>query len=1110
MVINLLGLLLLFFFIINFVCLKLYIGYSIMIDKFFNNGYKEIAYDNPDKDNSFRRNIYLNPEDAIDKLLKLNQKNNHVYTSIYSYHEKLTASKDVNDADVIFDRLIFDFDAEESDNFILLQNGYNKIDLQKMNPEEITAIASGIKKEEQIALSECADDKAIQDYYIKKYENNYLIEPFNESKKVAEEFKRLFDVEPLLFFTSGKGLHLVVLLDNPIKIDNVNKVVEQIAKGFKKSLKLNTIDLSVSRDAKNRLIRLPCSQHQKTKLYNNQIMLNTKYLDMIDNSAVQNSFNDIVIPDNDTSGLESFLLELDASITKKLQNKAISKEIEVDARYSINDTANLSSNTELKNMFLKVYKSGHMNLIGHSFVHLCFRSGIPKEDVSDFFNSLQIEQNLNQVNSWIDRTYNLDIATDHVGGLNYFLEYVADASDDTERDSIIRYFKSLFTKKDAIAVEELEPFRIGNDATVYTATATLTNDKYTEIRIKDLLNNKGFDFVLDLKHSISKFTSNIDVDFDFKYTFTDAGFKIKSKKEFAELKKTIKNVVHINLPDAFEYALKTYLTKLYDKIVDKNKPDKSEVLILNVKENPASLKYQIELADYLEKELSIKKTTDNQYYYLNDTLIDFDNPTMDILTVGRLQYILLSKYGIRLPEDKVNTILKSIAGVNTIDTSRWELKNNYYLETSSGYGITKYPDHVITSKKLGLKINNRFCFFEYNPDIKLTNEWEDATLTERTLRQILIPKDNPEDTALYVDYLQRIGASFFENNIHKSITLYQGKGNNGKSILSHILKLIFKEYYIGIQPKEIESDLFTSSRVSGKHTIILDELAKKSLNTAWDIIKRYSNGLSNTTIREMYSDKADKFASYGMLFICTNVIPDLPINDNALLNRLDILVLPNRFAENPREHEYKIASGLEYQLENDFAGLEWLVNASIKAYKSIGNGTFRAKQSYKETLKILKETDDILNYVIDNTELSFASKTYNSEIVANYRAYCSENNISLSETDKILAKDIGFALYTYYGDKLEKEFDDNRKIHYNIRILSKDEIKARNERKLAIDEMTIPEDWIFEDASVEKSIYKLIKESRATTISDLQREYPTENIKRIVDNLIAKDLIYYE
>ena len=53
--------------------------------------------------------------------------------------------------------------------------------------------------------------------------------------------------------------------------------------------------------------------------------------------------------------------------------------------------------------------------------------------------------------------------------------------------------------------------------------------------------------------------------------------------------------------------------------------------------------------------------------------------------------------------------------------------------------------------------------------------------------------------------------------------------------------------------------------------------------------------------------------------------------------------------------------------------------------------------------------------------------------------------------------------------------------------------------------MTIPEDWIFEDATVEKTVYKLIKESRATTISELQREYPAENVKKIVDNLIAKD-----
>ena len=1083
-----------------------------MDNEYFRTGYREIAYNNPDKDNSFRRNMYLESEDAVEKLLKLNKQNNHVYTSIYSYHEKMTASKDVSDADVIFDRLIFDFDAEESDTFILLHNGYNKEDIKQLNPEEITARASEIKEDERIALSKCETDKDIQNYYLKKYEHDYLIEPFRESKKVAEEFKRLFDVEPLLFFTSGKGLHLVVLLNNPIKIDNVNKVVEQIAKGFKKSLNLKTIDLSVSRDAKNRLIRLPCSQHQKTKLYNNQIQLDTSYLNMIDNSAVQQSFNDIVIPDNDTSKLESLLLEVDASITKKLQNKAISKEIELDAKYSINDASELSSNTELKNMFLKVYKTGTMNLIGHSFVHLCFRSGIAREDVADFFYSLQIEQDLNKVDTWIERTYNLNLSKDHVGGLNYFLEYVAECSDNTERESLLQYFKSLFTRKDNIVVEELEPFRIGDNATEYTATATLTNDKYTEIRIKDLLSHKGFDFVLDLKNKKAKFTSSIDVEFDFKYSYTDAGFTIKSNKEFNELKKLIKNVLHINLPDVFEYNLKTYLSKLYEVIVEKNKPDKTEVLISNVDSNPASLKYQIELADYLETELTIKKTTDakRQYYYLNDSLKEFDSPTMDILTTGTLQNILLSKYGLRLPIAKVNTIIESFVGVNKIDNSRWELKNNYYLETSSGYGVAKKEHHIITSKKLGLEVDDKFCFFEYNPEVRLTNNWEDATLTERTLRQILIPKDNPEDTSLYIDYLQRVGASFFENNVHKSITLYQGKGNNGKSILSHILKLIFKEYYIGVQPKEIESDLFTSSRVSGKHTIILDELTKKSLNTAWDIIKRYSNGLSNTTIREMYSDKTDKFASYGMLFICTNTIPDLPINDVALLNRLDILVLPNRFAENPRENEYKIASGLEYQLENDFKGLEWLVNASIKAYKSMPNGTFRAKQSYKETLKIIKETDDILNYIIDNTEVSFVSKTYNHELVANYRAYCSEHNISISDSDKTLARDIGFALNTCYGDKLEKQLDDNRKSFYNIRILSKEEIKARNERTLAIDEFTIAEDWIFDDKTIEKSVYKLIKESRATTISELTAEYPNEDIRTIVDNLIAKDLIYFE
>ena len=72
-----------------------------------------------------------------------------------------------------------------------------------------------------------------------------------------------------------------------------------------------------------------------------------------------------------------------------------------------------------------------------------------------------------------------------------------------------------------------------------------------------------------MKNKKAKFTSSIDVEFDFKYSYTDAGFTIKSNKEFNELKKLIKNVLHINLPDVFEYNLKTYLSKLYEVIVEK-------------------------------------------------------------------------------------------------------------------------------------------------------------------------------------------------------------------------------------------------------------------------------------------------------------------------------------------------------------------------------------------------------------------------------------------------------------------------------------------------------------------------------------------------------------
>lgn len=341
--------------------------------------------------------------------------------------------------------------------------------------------------------------------------------------------------------------------------------------------------------------------------------------------------------------------------------------------------------------------------------------------------------------------------------------------------------------------------------------------------------------------------------------------------------------------------------------------------------------------------------------------------------------------------------------------------------------------------------------------------------------------------------------------------MYLGKGDNGKSLLSHLLRLIFQQHYIGIEPKELKKDLFTSSRVSGKHIILVDELTSDSLMGSWDILKRYSNGLSNTTSREMYSPDTDKLNSHGMMFLLTNMIPELPIDDVALLRRLDIHELPNRFVENPiKDDEYPIIPHIEYKLKSDYSGLEWLINASIKAYKTKKSGTFLLKQSYLDTLRIIRDTDTLLDYILDYTEVFNGSTTYNPDLIARYKQYCKDNDIQLTEsiTDESLSKDMGGKLKEVYSSKLDKgKF--NGKTHYNIRIKSKEEVESNKSVKiLTTEEYDINSDY--DISPITRNIYKLIENGQAVTKTDLEKEYESVKVKKALKELISKDYIYYD
>ena len=1077
-----------------------------------NEYYRELAY-KISKD-SMSRNRYSNNILDVEKLIE--QKNElgyPVYTSIYSYYSKLSKSEDVTSKDVVFDRLVFDFDVDVGDksegNYNLLKlNGYKSTDLGELSEDEIKQLADNIRTRESEEISKCSSEDEIRKYYQDKYEHNYLLEPYNEARKVGKWFKDKFNVECLYFFTSGKGVHVYILF-NPIKIKNVNEVVKHIAEKLDKGLKLKTRDKSVNDSASNHLIRIPTSKHQKTKLYVNQFFQDDTYLDMIDNSSIKYSLSDIKIPNNDTGLLEQTLKQLDEHISAELKNKSVRDESISKVTYTMDK--NIS---ELEKMFTKIYYQGCMNSMGFRFIHLCYRSNIPKSDVENFFKNLQVNQDLKKVQSWIDRTYSLDLDVDKVGGLQLFIEGIKEYSNPKDTNSLIEFFTNKFTKKDEVEYIDLESFKMNRTSKKSKVTAKLVNKKYHSIKIHDVMEKKGFNFIINIEDNISIFevrdseSDEMIISQSLKHKYEKKGYSLKNESKYNKAVKILCDEYGVpKLKDSFIMTVASYLSKYYNIIEDTNKPDKRDIIINNVVSNPTKTKYLTDLAELIEDELSIRKTSDkkNPFYYLDE-----NTSSMELLDVDNLGYILLKDYGIRLPISEVKKVINSIHGTEDIDNTVWEFSDNYYLTTTSGLEVQHY-DPIITPKKLGFKKDGKFHFFEYNPSIKLLNESENRTLTETTLRKIFIPKNNPTDTSIYIDFLERLGASFIENNIHKSITMYLGKGDNGKSLLTHILRLIFKEYYIGIEPKELKKDLFNSSRVGGKHIILVDELTSDSLMGSWDILKRYSNGLSNTTSREMYSPDTDKLNTYGMMFLLTNMIPELPIDDKALLRRLDIHELPNRFVENPiKKDEYPIIQHIEYKLEKDFEGLDWLINASIIAYNTKKTGTFSLKQSYTDTLRIIRDTDTLLDYILDYTEIFNGSTTYNSDLITGYKQYCKDNDIQLTEsiTEESLSKDMGSKLKEIYSSKLKKgKF--NGKTHYNISIKSKEEVESMKSIKIyTTEEYDITSDYNM--SSISRNVYKLIENGQAVTKTDLEKEYDSDEVKKALKELEDNDYIYYD
>ena len=345
----------------------------------------------------------------------------------------------------------------------------------------------------------------------------------------------------------------------------------------------------------------------------------------------------------------------------------------------------------------------------------------------------------------------------------------------------------------------------------------------------------------------------------------------------------------------------------------------------------------IETKKKVEDWYKIKVNADNKQekYYFN-----YDNNKYELLDTFQLGILLEKDFYLTLSERDITTIYGMLRNVVNPNNDAIAF-NNVILDTRT---FEILPKDTFTVKKIP---------FNYIP----INETKQDTLVERTLKEILIPANDSTKQDFYLDFLQRFGATF-------------KRVNDGKGIILKIMSMVHGDLAVSVKPSNLTDDFFATN-LSDTNLILIDELNKNSFtNQIVDVLKDVS-GRGVRDVRIMRSQETIKAKDYGVIMIATNNIPSVPFNQIAYWKRLILIELPNTFDEtldhntedNIKENILKANEDLEFELQEDTAGIEWLISASIEAYKNKGDN-FIITQSATAT-QLLSETVNPVNAFID-------------------------------------------------------------------------------------------------------------------------------------------------
>lgn len=549
---------------------------------------------------------------------------------------------------------------------------------------------------------------------------------------------------------------------------------------------------------------------------------------------------------------------------------------------------------------------------------------------------------------------------------------------------------------------------------------------------------------------------------------------------------------------------------------------------------------------YLTQEFNLRKIKtagSNDIYFYDQELRYYRKINAD-----ELESLIYNNYNALIENKNITRIYRSVINKNPRDGI---LNNNYLVFNNCFFDIHKMEavhidnetdrPNIFTNKTVGTFNNaenkidllnldiQTFQKLENKPPLEVVTAYTTGTLTERTLKQILIPIDNPNDYSNYIDFLERLGSIIEGKPIDKTITNYYGNGDNGKSLLELLIELIFNKNVI-TGNNHILEDERTVLNFQNKLVITIDEIDQNYFKNLIPTLKKISSPNSQFSGVPKYANEIQT-VKYPQIIIFGNDLPKLELTEKALIKRFNFIKLYNTFIdveEYERLTEEEKVTGCFYpkdpnlydKVREDKKGLEWLITTALLVYKykKEKNLRFSSYTNLEANLNLLKGIDNLQTFLAMYTELiaveDVANYTPNKQIKAKYLDWLEKKEYK--QIDGKLSSLIGKKLFYLYGnEKLRKKKINNRYVAYNIRLKTFEEVETeQNTQYIAISQEEIQDNENLTDiyynglaGNEAKTIFTAIRNG-INTKNRLEEEYPKLDINELIGILENYSLIY--